>query len=304
MYRPPTTATNIIVQKEYVVSPRLQPCPHTLLTCHSYLQTLESRVHQLEDSLSTVKDDLGRLSSRVSQGGGSETASSEPHHHARQLTPLRDLVGTEDSVDAMGTITLADEEDSGFFGIACAPSASVPLLTAQGPSSNVAFTRHLCRAIGSCTTFDRTPTGLFPDTPAYEGGFVSASRPPSPPGRIDGLPFDQRGKDIFKLPPVSETLSLIKQYFTNTGLLFPYIHPPTFLQTYEEMVRDNFKGVRRTWLGLLNMVLAMVTITASPYDAPANTRVIDSDVFYQRSLGLCRDEILRGTTLEVGGFPA
>lgn len=204
----------------------------------------------------------------------------------------------------MGTITLADEEDSGFFGIACAPSTSVPLLTAQGPSSNVSFTRHLCRAIGSCTTLDGTPTGLFPDTPAYDGGFVSASRPPSPPGRIDGLRFDQRGKDIFKLPPVSETLSLIKQYFTNTGLLFPYIHPPTFLQTYEEMVQDSSKRVRRTWLGLLNMVLAMVTITASPYDAPANTRAIDSDVFYQRSLGLCRDEILRGTTLEVGGFPA
>jgi hypothetical protein len=83
-------------------------------------------VHQLEDSLSTVKDDLSRLLSRVCQGGGLET-SSEPDHHARQLTPLRDLAGTEDSVDAMGTITLADEEDSGFFGIACAPSVSVPL---------------------------------------------------------------------------------------------------------------------------------------------------------------------------------
>ncbi|KAL2837451.1 fungal-specific transcription factor domain-containing protein [Aspergillus pseudodeflectus] len=264
VYRPPATATNIIVQKDY-------------------LQSLESRVHQLEDSLSTVKDDLNRLSSRVSQGGGSDTISSELDQHARQITPLRDLAGTEDSVDAMGTITLADEEDSGFFG----------------PSSNVAFTRHLCRAIGSCATLNGAPTGLLADTPAYDGGFVSASRPPSPPGPIDSLRFDQRGKDIFKLPPPSETLSLIKQYFTNTGLLFPYIHPPTFLQTYEEMVRDNFKRVRRTWLGLLNIILAMVTITASPYDAPANTRVTDSDVFYQRSLGLCRDEILRGTTLEV-----
>lgn len=297
MYRAPTTATNVIVQKEYVVSPRVHPFP--LLTCHSYLQTLESRVDQLEDSFSTVKNDLARLSSRVDQGGGSETISSEPDRHARQLTPLRDLVGTEDSVDAMGTITLADEEDSGFFGIACAPSASVRLLTAQGPSSNVAFTRHLCRAIGSCSTFDGPPTGPFPDTAAYDGGFASASRAPSPPGRIEGLQLD-----IFKLPPVSETLSLIKQYFTNTGLLFPYIHPPTFLQTYEEMVRDDTKRVRRTWLGLLNMVLAMVTITAGPYDAPANTRVIDSDIFYQRSLGLCRDEILRGTTLEVGRCPA
>ncbi|KAL3446130.1 fungal-specific transcription factor domain-containing protein [Aspergillus insuetus] len=264
VYRPPATATNIIVQKDY-------------------LQALESRVYQLENSLSTVRDDLSRLSSRVCQGAGPETISSELDHHARQLTPLRDLAGTEDSVDAMGTITLANEEDSGFFG----------------PSSNVAFTRHLWRAIGHCNTLGGSATGLLADTPTYDGGFVSASRPPSPRGRIDGLRFDQRGKDIFKLPPASESLSLIKQYFANTGLLFPYIHPPTFLQTYEEMVRDNFKRVRRTWLGLLNMILAMATITASPSGAPASTRMADSDVFYQRSLGLCRDEILRGTTLEV-----
>ena len=72
--------------------------------------------------MSTVKDDLSRLSSRVSQESGSNTTSSELDHHGRQLTPLGDLAGTEDSVDAMGTITLADEEDSGFFGIAAAPS--------------------------------------------------------------------------------------------------------------------------------------------------------------------------------------
>jgi hypothetical protein len=109
------------------VSPRPQFSSCRLLTRYSYLQSLESRVHQLEDSLSTVKDDLNRLSSRVSQGGGSDTISSELDQHARQITPLRDLAGTEDSVDAMGTITLADEEDSGFFGIARATSVSVPL---------------------------------------------------------------------------------------------------------------------------------------------------------------------------------
>jgi hypothetical protein len=104
-----------------------------LLTRHSYLQSLESRVYQLENCLSTVKDDLSRLSSRVSQGSGSETISSDLDHHARQLTPLRDLAGTEDSVDAMGTITLANEEDSGFFGIASAPSVSLHLANRTRP---------------------------------------------------------------------------------------------------------------------------------------------------------------------------
>lgn len=48
------------------------------------------------------------------------------------------------------------------------------------------------------------------------------------------------------------------------------------------------------------MVLAMSTITAVPGGAKADTRIVESDAFYQRGLGLCGSEILRGTTLEVG----
>lgn len=66
------------------------------------------------------------------------------------------------------------------------------------------------------------------------------------------------------------------------------------------MVRENFSRVRRTWLGLLNMVLAMATIAAIPGSASADARIKESDVFYQRGVGLCGSEILRGTTLEVG----
>ncbi|GAB1193513.1 hypothetical protein APSETT444_002734 [Aspergillus pseudonomiae] len=141
-------------------------------------------------------------------------------------------------------------------------------------------------------------TGLSLDTTAYDGGFVSASRPPSPPGQPDGVGFDRSSKNVFTLPATSETKKLITQYFTDTGLLFPYIHPETFLETYDAMLHDNTK-VRRTWLGLLNMVLAMAVITTTPGGSPANVRIAESDIFYQRSLSLCGKEILRGTTLEV-----
>lgn len=127
---------------------------------------------------------------------------------------------------------------------------------------------------------------------------MSASRPPSPSRRA-GLE-KRRQVNIFALPPQSETLALIQRYFSNTGLLFPYIYPPVFLETYHQMAQENFMKVRRTWLGLLNMVLAMSSITAIPGGAKADTRIAESDVFYQRGLGLCGSEILRGTTLEVG----
>lgn len=133
-----------------------------------------------------------------------------------------------------------------------------------------------------------------------EGGFVNVSRPPSPGlSGIDPTSQRQKERDIFALPLAHETSQLVHKYFTDTGLLFPYIYPPSFLETYRGMTESNLK-VRRTWLGLLNMILAMAKITASPDGEPAEQRIAAADVFYKRSLSLCGKEMLRGTTLEVG----
>ncbi|KAJ5954862.1 C6 transcription factor [Penicillium viridicatum] len=200
-----------------------------------------------------------------------------------QTGDLANIAEIEDSVDAMGTVVFADEEDCGFFG----------------PSSNIAFLRHLSRAVSyhasspavaSCPS----PTGKI----SLDGGFVNASRPPSP--ELSGIDLTSRkpeGTDIFALPPPHETSQLVHKYFTDTGILFPYIHPLSFLETYRGMSENKFK-IRRTWLGLLNMMLAMVKITA-PSEEPAEQRIAAADVFYKRALGLCGKEMLRGTTVEV-----
>jgi hypothetical protein len=92
----------------------------------------------------------------------------------------------------------------------------------------------------------------------------------------------------------------MSQYFSNTGFLFPYIHAGTFMETYEELKRNNFTKVRRTWLGLLNIVMALSTSTAVHEDMSAEKRARESDVYYQRALGLCDKLIMRGTSLEIG----
>ena len=103
------------------------------------------------------------------------------------------------------------------------------------------------------------------------------------------------------LPSSEETLRLIHRYFDDTGLLFPYIHPHSFLETYQQF-KNNAQKVRRTWLGLLNIMLAMAKVTDMPSDIPADTRIKESTVYYRQALNLCQGEILRGTTLEVGKF--
>lgn len=135
---------------------------------------------------------------------------------------------------------------------------------------------------------------------SLDGGFINVSRPPSPGSDvIDLTSRKQKETDIFALPPPQETSRLVHQYFNDTGLLFPYIYPPSFLETYRSMTENSCK-VRRTWLGLLNMILAMANITAAPNGEPANQRIVAADVFYKRAFNLCGNEMLRGTTLEVG----
>ncbi|KAJ5654894.1 C6 transcription factor [Penicillium lividum] len=263
IYTPSSTSTNVIVRKDY-------------------LQNLESRIITLEESLRTVRAHISDLSQQVHGGLAVKNRPDAPPElaHTGALANIADI---EDSVDAMGTVVFADEEDCGFFG----------------PSSNIAFLRHLSRAVSynasspavaSCSS----PTGNI----SLDGGFVNASRPPSPGFRnIDLTSRKQEETDIFALPPHEETSQLVHKYFTDTGILFPYIYPHSFLETYRGMSENKLK-IRRTWLGLLNMMLAMVKITA-PSEEPAAQRIATADVFYKRALGLCGKEMLRGTTLEV-----
>lgn len=133
---------------------------------------------------------------------------------------------------------------------------------------------------------------------------MSVSRPPSPvptrQGRVAGL---DKVVNLYALPPDTQVMDLIRRYFNDTGYLFPYIHEETFLQTYIEFRGQAQPKVRRTWLGLLNMVLAIATKVTVDSRVDAERRSEESNIFYQRALGLCQKQIMRGTSLEVGEHP-
>jgi hypothetical protein len=106
VYTPPLMTANVIVQKDY-------------------LQGLEERVKRIEESLGSVRGDLDGLTKRVDCGPEEDrnredvpfnSSVREVQGETRVAAPMPDSLGVGDSVDAMGDVIYADEEDSGFFG--------------------------------------------------------------------------------------------------------------------------------------------------------------------------------------------
>ena len=63
------------------------------------------------------------------------------------------------------------------------------------------------------------------------------------------------------------------------------------------MKKDNFRGVRRMWLGLLNVVFAMATSVSLSPDGQvsgAARRAAESEIYYRRASGICSEQIALG----------
>jgi hypothetical protein len=103
------------------------------------------------------------------------------------------------------------------------------------------------------------------------------------------------------LPPEAETERLIQSYFSSTGTFFPYIHAQSFMETYRQMKQHGFRvTIRRSWLALLNMILAMATACEQGQHSAETQPTAKSDVYFERAQALCREQIFHSTTFETG----
>jgi hypothetical protein len=112
--------------------------------------------------------------------------------------------------------------------------------------------------------------------------------------------LDDTHVDIYELPPEDQSWDLLEIYFSKTGQLLPFIHEQSFRETYLQLKIYNFDKVRRTWLGLLNVIFAIAMSLSNDSDIPAQQRIEQSDVFFQRANALCDRESRRNTSLEMG----
>lgn len=131
---------------------------------------------------------------------------------------------------------------------------------------------------------------------------VSRSHPSHDESQGQMQTLNKREINMFSLPSAERTWSLIQTYFEKTGQLLPFIHEASFCETYFRMRENNFKQVRRTWLGLLNIVLAIATSLHTEGDQPAGRRIQESDIYFQRANGLCDRDSKRNASLEMGAW--
>jgi hypothetical protein len=90
----------------------------------------------------------------------------------------------------------------------------------------------------------------------------------------------------------------MKLYFQNTNVLYPYLHQPTFIEAYEKALEGGFAKVRRTWLALLNLVMAMGSRASTEKDVSTEEKYRAAELFYQRGYALCNGYLLRFASLD------
>ncbi|KAL2827912.1 fungal-specific transcription factor domain-containing protein [Aspergillus pseudoustus] len=234
------------------------PRPSGLLDANA---RLERRLQAIEEKLTAM--DAERCS-------GGQSTISPTAQEVRQLQTPTDLGGGQgqhDEVDGMGSVPLKDgaDEDEYF-----------------GASSNVAFLRFIVKSVGHLVD-------AVPDT-SRSTMDVSTANPLSEDG--------QKGNaNPLTLPPQEQADALLRLYFSTVNLFMPCIHEPSFRETYLEMQRSGLGSVRRSWLGILHVILAIATNVMSP-TSPTHERAAQSNLYFDRAVELVRPAIFGRLSLE------
>jgi len=244
-----------------------------------FTDTLANRLGLVEDALYALSSRVDRHDVHIAAGRVANILPTAVRHPTGVSSPQEashDVVPPQDTTDGMGAVNFSEEENTGFFG----------------PSSNIAFTRQIVRAVKAA--MKNQPTTLhqgarnYHDEVPLQSHMLHVSRPPSPlHQRLDSDEYRAENPIFLGLPPDHECLNLIRQYFDRTGVLFPYINEETFLATYDEFKATRFRKVRRSWLGLLNMLLAMATRTAVSSKLSGQEKEEQSDTYFVRAWRLC-----------------
>lgn len=111
-----------------------------------------------------------------------------------------------------------------------------------------------------------------------------------------------RPMEPFALPSPSEAEELLRVYFTTVNLMVPFIHEDSFLEMYRKARSDGARTMRKSWLGVLNMLLAVGTNVLTPTSPPLE-RTSRADMYFERAVELVKPQMLGRLSVELGMTP-
>jgi hypothetical protein len=187
----------------------------------------------------------------------------------------------EDSVDGMAAITDPEETESRFFG----------------PSSNIALLRHISDATSA--TLRAIGQSRHSENEVNQP-IVSRVASPVTTTLSETSPISRLHVNVRSLPTEARALHLIKLFFSDTGMLFPYIHEQDILRTYSAARRNRFTAVSRSWLCLVNVIFAFATYISARPDQSAEKNAAESEIFIERAQALSAEIEMKSASLETG----
>ena len=175
-----------------------------------------------------------------------------------------------------------------------------------GPTSNVYLLRQIEYVLRATSQYSLSAISLdnenFSESDAdllagQEANLLAASWDNGLPVQVD------HGVDPYILPPDSQMTSMLNVFFTDINWTWGCVHELTFRDTFSLARENGFKHVRRSWLGLLNIILAMVSRRNTINTDSENVVRDDSGLYFSRALVLITRTIFRGPNLETGKEP-
>ncbi|KIW16440.1 hypothetical protein PV08_06492 [Exophiala spinifera] len=229
---------------------------------------MNQRVSEIEDVLKELMDWRKAAENSGLRSEPPPPPTSNSYHPGRS--------GSDAETEADQGLRVPDPVDLSLDGMTVvADSLQESESTFLGPSSNIYFLRQISNALSSPLVSpgvdDRHPQSML-------------SRPPSPRPRIRVIATaGSRPVDMYALPPRDHGLRLLELFFSDSGMLFPYIHQEELLASYQSAFMQRPLSISSTFTCLLNAIFAMATYHSVRDDLDHRDALVESDVFYSRA---------------------
>lgn len=258
-----------------------------------YVSDLEQRLKDVECILQR-HDDL--LTGHLSSCAANKEDVYELRHDDRSSVSTIGHVQDGIHLDALN-VHDPGSDDTKTDGLAL-EFVDEPTPAFYGDSSSIAFTRCLLEAMSVVSKAKETEIQAPSTKNNYSSEFNAAPKSRQKSPAVMESPRNTHISPTI-LPPEAEMDALLSTYFNAYGSLFPFLHEPTFRETYNECKASGFVKARRSWLGVLNMTFAMATHIDQSAETSAKHRFRRSYVFFQRAVSLCSQLSMRTVSLSI-----